>query len=106
MRITEVQIVPINPRDGLVAFASVVLDDELFLGSLGIHVRPDGTYRLTYPTKKLGQSQVGICHPIRRELGRSIENAVIRRCQDVFERGEDHDRYRETGAENGPATRR
>ena len=103
MTITEVQVTPIRPRDGLVAFAGVVFDDELYLGSLGIHVRANGTYRITYTAKKVGNGQINICHPIRRELGRNIECAVIERCRDVLERGDDNDRYRETSAENGSA---
>ncbi|MGP8321200.1 MAG: hypothetical protein ACT6FE_02585 [Methanosarcinaceae archaeon] len=37
MKITEIQIVPIKANNGLVAFASVVLNNQLYLGSIGIH---------------------------------------------------------------------
>ena len=78
MKITEIQIHPIKPQDGLVAFASVVIEDCLFLGSIGLHTRINGAgLRITYPTKKVGDKDMNIYHPIDRELGREIEKAVI-----------------------------
>ena len=48
MKISEVNIQLIKPANGLVAFASVVLDDKIYLGSIGVHQRLDGTgFRLT-----------------------------------------------------------
>lgn len=52
MVITEIEITPIRPREGLVAFASCVIDQWLYLGSIAVVTRLDGGYRLTYPTKK------------------------------------------------------
>lgn len=46
MLISEVNIVPVKPNNGLVAFASVVLDESLYLGSIGVHSRLDGSYRI------------------------------------------------------------
>lgn len=58
MIVSEVNIQLIKPCDGLVGFASVVLDGQIYLSSIGIHQRLDGTgYRITYPTKKNWQSQ-------------------------------------------------
>ena len=49
MKISEINIQLIKPVNGLVAFASVVLDDKIYLGSIGVHSRLDGTgYRHTY----------------------------------------------------------
>lgn len=41
-RISEVQIIPVKPTNGLVGFASVVFDDCLYLGSIGIYTRLEG----------------------------------------------------------------
>lgn len=69
---------PIKPKDGLVAFASLVLDGCLFLGSIGIYMRLDGSgYRITYPTKPVGGRNLHIFHPINRELGTAIERAIL-----------------------------
>lgn len=75
--ISEVQIIPVKPKDGLVAFASFVLDNKLYLGSIGIITRPEGGYRLLYPTKKLGIKDINIYHPINKSFAREIEKEII-----------------------------
>lgn len=82
--ITEIQIVPIKPQAGLVAFASFVLDNSLYLSSIGIMTRPEGGYRLLYPTKKVGLKNINIFHPINREFAQSIEKEVIAKFEDVM----------------------
>jgi DNA-binding cell septation regulator SpoVG len=92
--VSEVNIFPIKPCDGLVAFASVVLDGKLFLGSIGVHKRLDGHgYRLTYPTKKIGTRELDVYHPINRATGRAIEEAITEKCSELFERSNEDDRY-------------
>ena len=85
MKITEVQITPIKPNNGLVAFASVVLDNSVYLGFIGVHTRLNGEgYRLTYPTKKVGEKSLNICHPINKETSRDIEDAIISKINEIF----------------------
>ena len=85
MTITETQILPIKPRDGLVAFGSVVIDHSLYLGSIGIHRRLDGAgYRITYPTKQAGNRDFHIFHPINQETSRAIEEAIIKKAKEVM----------------------
>ena len=85
MKITEVQITPIKPKDGLVGFASIVLENSLYLGFIGVYTRLDGTgYRLTYPTKKIGDNSINIYHPINKEASKAIEQAVFKKLKDVF----------------------
>ena len=85
MRITEVQIIPIKPKDGLVAIASVIADNCLFLGSLGVYTRLNSSgYRLTYPTKKVGGRDINIYHPINKETSKAIEEAVILKVKEIF----------------------
>jgi len=87
MRITEIQIIPIKPREGLVAFASIVVENSLYLGSLGVYTRLDGSgYRITYPTKKIGNKNINIYHPINKETGKAIEEAIISKVKEIFER--------------------
>lgn len=87
MKISEVNITLIKPRDGLIGFASLVIDDALFLSSIGIHQKLNGNgYRLTYPTKKIGANTMDIFHPINHEAGKSIETAVINKLNDVMNR--------------------
>lgn len=85
MKITEIQIIPIKPKDGLVAFASVVLADSLYLGSIGVYTRIDGTgYRITYPTKKIGERNINIYHPINKETSKAIEKVIITKMKKMF----------------------
>lgn len=84
MRVTEVDIAFVKPKNGLIAFASVVLDDRLYLSGIAIHRKLVGSdYRLTYPTRKVGNTQFSLFHPIRKEIGRSIEDAIFAKLKDV-----------------------
>ncbi len=87
MKITEVQIIPIKPNNGLVAFASIVLEDSLYLGSIGVYTRIDGSgYRITYPTKKISERDINIYHPINKETSKAIEEAIISKVKEIYDR--------------------
>lgn len=89
MRITEIHIHPVTPQNGLVAFANLVLEDQLFLGSIAVHEKRDGSgYRLTYPTKGKGY----LFHPIRPALSKDIERHILAEVKTVL--GNRHDRHR------------
>jgi hypothetical protein len=48
MQATEVDIAFVKPKDGLIALATVVLDDQLYLSGIAIHSKLVGSgYRLT-----------------------------------------------------------
>ena len=83
-QISEVQITPIKPVNGLVAFASFVLDNKFYLGSIGIVTRPHGGYRLVYPSKKVGIRNINTYYPINKEVSEMIEIEVIKRLEDVM----------------------
>ncbi len=85
-KITEVQIQIVKPKDGLIGFASIVLDEELYIGSIGIHkkLNTDG-FRLTYPTKALSNGQqIHIVHPVNKRLSKLIEKAVFTKLKEVM----------------------
>ncbi len=87
MTITEIQILPIKPNNGLVAFASVIFDNCLYLGSIGVYKRLDGTgYRITYPTKKISDRDINIYHPINQETSKAIEKAIIEKAEKLLEK--------------------
>lgn len=92
MKISEIQIIPIKPQNGLVAFVSFVLDNNLYLGSIGIITRPEGSYRLVYPTKKVGARTINIFHPINKEFAQSIEKEVVSKFEDVM-KNDRHDSF-------------
>ncbi|MEN9582940.1 MAG: hypothetical protein RL641_894 [Candidatus Parcubacteria bacterium] len=85
MQITEIQVIPIKPNNGLVAIASVVVDGSLYLGSIGVHTKLDGTgYRITYPTKNLNGKNFNVFHPIRRNMASEIERAIIEKAEEIL----------------------
>lgn len=82
MQISEVEIIPIKPREGLVGFASVVIDNSIYLGSIGIHSRPEGGYRLTYPTKE--SNGLNIFHPINKNAGYQLEKVIVLKFEKII----------------------
>lgn len=87
MRITEIEIIPVKPHNGLVAFASLVLEDAMYLSSIGIYTRKDGGYRITYPTKKVNGMNINYFHPINRITGQEIEKVLIDKYEEVMNYG-------------------
>ena len=87
--ISEIEIMPVRPHGGLVAFASFVLCGTIYCSSVGIMTRLDGSYRLTFPTKKVGLNSFGIFYPIDRYVGQEIEEAVISKYEDVMRASDD-----------------
>jgi DNA-binding cell septation regulator SpoVG len=62
-----------------------VVEDSLFLGFIGVYTRLDGLgYRLTYPTKQVGEKSLNIHYPINRETGKAIEQAVFKKLKEIF----------------------
>ena len=95
-RITEIQITPIKPKNGLVALASSVLDNSLYLGSVGIATRLQGGYRLIYPTKRTGNRDINVFHPINKPFAEIIEKEVIKKFEEVM--NDTNDRYHSINA--------
>lgn len=88
------------------AFVSFVLNNQFYVGGVAIHSRPQGGFRLVYPTKTLANAKViQLFHPICREASEAVEQTVIgkfealiadaRRDEDVSattrQRGGEHD---------------
>lgn len=92
MVVSEVNITPVKPDRGLIAFASIVIDGNIYLTSIAVYTKLDGSYRLLYPTKNIGNKSLGLFYPINRETSKAIEEAVFKRCDEVFE-GRNNDRH-------------
>lgn len=90
-KLKEIQIIPIKPQNGIVAFTSFVLDDCLYLSSIAIMTRPQGGYRLVYPTKKIGNRDINIFHPINKTFAQTIEKAVIEKLEEVMNLNDRYD---------------
>ena len=82
--ITEIQVMPVRPQNGLIGFASFVLDGKYYVGSVAVYTRLNGAgYRLVYPAKKVGERQINTFYPISQEVGAEIEIAVGRKVDDI-----------------------
>ncbi len=85
--VSEIQVIPIKPQNGLVAFASCVINDQFYIGNIGIHTRADGSgYRLVFPLKILPNGKAIQCfHPICRWAGDQINTAIINKLEKLIE---------------------
>jgi DNA-binding cell septation regulator SpoVG len=87
--VSEIQIVPTKPKDGLVAFATCVINNQFYYGNIAIYTSPsslDG-FRLVYPSKMLPTGkQIQCMHPVNREAGEAIHNAIIGKYKELMER--------------------
>ena len=85
LNISEIQVIPIKPKEGLIGFASFVLEERYYVGSIAIYTKLSGTgYRLVYPTKKVGERNINIFHPVNQSIGKEIEENVIKRIDEIF----------------------
>ena len=87
LTISEVQVSPIKHKEGLIAFASCVINNSIYISNIAIYTSPttpDG-YRLAYPTRTLGNSKrINIFHPINRETGEVIKKAILRKYEELM----------------------
>ena len=85
LKISEIQILPVKPKNGLVAFTSCVINDQLYLGDIALHTKPDGSgFRLVYPAKTLPNGKlIHAVHPITKEAGETIHRAIIDKFQEL-----------------------
>lgn len=78
--ISEIQIIPVKPQNGLVAFASAVINDQFYISNIAVYTSPSNQlgYRLVYPDKILSNGKrVNCFHPITTEAGEVVSRAII-----------------------------
>lgn len=83
MKITEVQIEFTKPHNGLIGFASFVMNEQVYLSGIAIHKKlaAEG-YRLTFPSKR----EFAIFHPITKEASKQIEEAIFAKLKEVMKK--------------------
>ena len=88
LEISEIQILPVKPQNGLVAFCSFVINNQFYVGDVALYTRPDGwSYRLVYPVRKLANGKTVSCvHPIYKQIGEKIEQAVTSKYTELIPR--------------------
>ncbi len=89
LEISEIQVIPMKPKEGLVAFASCVINNALYIGNIAVYTSPStqSGFRLLYPVKILPNGKEIHCiHPINSEAGELISKAIIRKFREVASR--------------------
>lgn len=89
LEISEVEIVPIKPKSGLMAFASFVINNQFYVGNIAIYQSGPAKegFRLVYPDKILPNGKrINCIHPISREVARAVDRAVIDEYQKLIKR--------------------
>lgn len=78
MKISKVKLKRVVPDKGLVAFASCVIDDSLYLGNIAVFTRLGETerMRLVFPVKEAGQNKISVFYPLTAELYYLLEQAI------------------------------
>ncbi|QQS38894.1 SpoVG family protein [Candidatus Woesebacteria bacterium] len=96
IQVSEVRIIPIRSSDGLVAFASCIINRMLRLDNIGIVSKADGSYRLSYPTKKLSNGQnYYYFYPISREVGDAIQKSITEKFEELIKERINYGDYEE-----------
>lgn len=80
LTLSEINVVPVKFNNGLVAFASCVVNNQFFIGNIAIYTSPaspDG-FRLVYANKILKNGiKLDIVHPIKKEVGLEIQKQIV-----------------------------
>jgi len=87
IQISEIQIIPVKPKEGLVAFASCVINNDIYIGNIAIYTSPStqSGFRLVYPVKILPNGKEIHCvHPINKEAGELISKAIIEKYKEIL----------------------
>ena len=99
VEISEIQIIPVRPREGLLAFCSFVINNSFYVGNIAIYSCLNKVgYRLVYPVKVLPNGKPVSCfHPINKKVGEFIEGTVITKYEELIKklkRGDENDKFR------------
>ncbi len=84
IKISQIDVVPIRPQAGLLAFTSFVINDAFFCGDIAIHGRPNGDLRLVFPRKILfNGKQINIFYPVSKSAGELVLREVSKKYQQI-----------------------
>ena len=85
--LSEINIIPINPRNGHIGFASFVINGQFYVGRVGIHSTPSGEIRLLYSRETLSNGTVSTAfHPITKYAGLEITRQVAAKWNALISR--------------------
>ncbi len=86
--VTEIQIYPLKPRDnGLIAFASCLIDGKFSVNSIAIRTTASGDFKLLFPSKQLPNGKdVQVFYPITTEAYEAIRCAIVLKMEQLSQK--------------------
>ena len=92
--VSEIEIIPIKPHNGLLAFTSFILNHTFYTGDVAIYSRLSKPgYRLVYPVKVLANgAKVNCFHPINKDASQTIEDAVVKKYSELILKSDNNER--------------
>lgn len=86
LTITEIEIIPIKAKQGLVGFANCVVNDQFFIGNIAIHSTfNENEFRLVYPAKAIKNKKPVQCvYPINKETAQAMQKAICKAFRKLF----------------------
>ena len=83
MKVSSVKFRSIEPKLGLIGFASVVIDDWLYLNNIAVFSRRSdpAKIRLVFPEKRIGSVRIPLYHPLDSERYYMLEDAILIKVQ-------------------------
>lgn len=105
IHLSEIDVIPIKPRNGLAAFCSFVINNSFFIGDVAIYSRLDGNgYRLVYPIKVLSNGvKINCFYPINQKSAQAIEEQVFRAFLNLIEKAKMRKGNRDEQEEKRPS---
>ena len=89
LKLSEINFLPIKPQGSLIGFASLVINHSLYAGAIGVHTRPDGSFRLLFPDRLLPTGKrIQVFHPITREAEEIFCKAVAEKINQLAAKGQ------------------
>ena len=86
--VSEIQVVPVKPKNGLVAFASAVINNQIYVGNIAIYtsLSSQNGFRLVYPSKSLNNgTKLDIIYPINKEAGSIVQRQIVEQYLKLIE---------------------
>ena len=86
--VSEIQCIPIKSQNGLVGFASCVINNQFYVGNIAIYTSPNSLkgFRLVFPQKKLSSGKVVDCfYPINKEAEDQVSSAIIKKYVELMD---------------------
>lgn len=84
MKISSIKIKKVPPKNGHIGFASMVVDNWLYIGNIGVFSRLNDSerLRLVFPEKRIGETRIPIFYPLNSENYFELEKAVTEKFKE------------------------